>query len=451
MNRRSRFVLFGAVLVGVALAGFVGARWMWFRKEPAPLPQVRMEELHPLVAAAIQKAMDDVRADPRSGAAWGQLGAAFMIHGMRPDAIYAFRQAAELDGEEPRWHYLLGFELAFESPENALSPLHRAVELVDAKDPSNSAPRLRYAELLLQLDRVKEAEDEYSRVRRSDPGNARALFGSGLAAMARAEFADAESYLREASKSPLCRRKACARLASLAQRRGSAEAAELTRQASSPPSDLPWNDPYVDPLYGLDQARETLFHMARKRSLSGEGAVPFEELVQVFPSGRAYLALATARREAGDRIGAEEALRQALDLPDFRVPAEYALSTLLYDDAERLSKQPTDRDRMVKRATEAMEHLKRALEQKPDHALSHFKLGEVQILLGQRADAIRSFRAGLECRPELSEGHLLLGEALAADGQRELAGRELEEAVRLATPAEEKRARQALQRFNPHP
>ncbi|HXD85527.1 MAG TPA: tetratricopeptide repeat protein [Urbifossiella sp.] len=444
-----RLALVGLLILALAVAGFFAARWAWFRGEPPAIPHPQLEGVHPFVVEAVNKALGEVRADPRSGPAWGNLGIVLMMNGLRRDAIYALQQAAQLDSDEPRWHYFLATQLEYETPEQAVAPFRRAVELVDANDPANVAPRLRLAQLLLQLEQLKEAEVNYAEVRRLEPDNSQALYGSGLVAMAQGDFEQAEAYLRQAVKSPSCRRKASSRLAYLVQRRGG-DASEFARQATLPPKDLAWKDPYMDRVRGQDQARESLFQAAHQRE-AREGPAPFQELVQLFPSGRSYLALASALMRSGDRIGAEEAFRKAVEEPDLRVPAEFTFGAFLYQDAEKLSHKPADRDEMLKRAREAADHVREALKIKSDHAFSHLKLGEIQLLLGERADAIRSFRAGLECRPELSEGHLLLGQALARDGQKELARKELEEAVRLASGPEEKPARQALEQFNKLP
>ncbi|HEY2909345.1 MAG TPA: tetratricopeptide repeat protein, partial [Gemmataceae bacterium] len=392
-----RLALVGLFVLALAVAGFFAARWAWFRGEPPAVPQLQLEGVHPLVANAVNKALDEVRDDPRSGPAWGKLGTVLMVHDLRRDAIYALRQAVELDSDEPRWHYFLGYEMRFETPEAAVAPLRRAVELVDAKDPANTAPRLRLAMLLVELDQLKEAEEHYSQVRRLEPDNSQALYGSGLVAKGRNDYELAESYFRQAVQSPSCRRKAASRLAFLIQRRGG-DASEFARQATLPPKDQPWPDPYMDQVRNLEQARESLFQEAGRRETRGEGPGPFLELVQLFPSGRSYLALASAYLRAGDRVAAEDAYRKAIEEPDVRVAAEFTFGAFLYEEAEKLSHRPVDRDKMRKRAKEAEEHVREALKLKPDHAFSHLKLGEIQLLLGERADAIRSFRAGLECR-----------------------------------------------------
>jgi tetratricopeptide (TPR) repeat protein len=395
----------------------------------------------------ITLALDRVNRDRRSARAWGRLGMVLLVHRLQHEAVVCLTQAEQFDPHEPRWSYFLA--LAVEDPEKSLPPLRRAVERAAVSDPLNSAPRLRLAEVLLQLGQEEEARQELQTVQKEEPDNSRAAFGLALVALARGEERPAEEHLNRAARSPDCRRKAYAQLAQLAGRQGRAEAAEFSRRANLPPKDRPWKDPYLEECRPFDHGAESLFQQAQQREASGderEGVAAYRELTDTLPGARSYLALGAALARAGDRVGAEAAFRKALTQPDLRVAAQFCLGAFLIEEAQRLAKLPEQQAQARERALEASEHLRQAIQLKPDHALAHVKRGEVLRLLGRRQEAIRSFRAGLECRPELAEGHLLLGETLAEDGQGEAARQSLEEAERLAAPGD-RRARQLLDRL----
>jgi tetratricopeptide (TPR) repeat protein len=438
----SHRVVLWSLLLGLGLLLSLGAAWFLLRRTPPAVPQLSLERLSPVVVKAISRCRDDVERDPRSGPAWGRLGMMLMIHSLRPEAIRCLSQAADLDPREPRWPYLLGMQLALEEPDRALPPLRRSVELAARSDPTNSTPRLRLAELLLQLDRPDEADQEYRTVQSVEPDNPRALYGLALVALARNDLPAAEEHLKKVAENPHTRQKACAHLAALLERRGSAEASAYLRQANRPPPDLPWQDPYMDEIVRLDQAPEALYRQARKREAE-EGELGYRDLTEVLPGARSQLALGGSRRRTGDLEGAEAAYRKALEYPEMRVATEFALGEFLAEDAERLNDRPDQRDRARERAEDAVEHFRQALLLKADHAQAQLLLGRMFRLLGRRKDAINAFRAALDGHPELMEGHLLLGETLAEEGQREAARRSLEEAVRQSAQGDD-RARKAL-------
>jgi len=203
------------------------------------------------MAAVVSQALEGVHRDSRSGTAWGRLGRVLAVYSFAPEAEHCLSQAGRLDPEEPRWPYLLGVQVAGADREKALPHLLHAVELVARADRFNSAPRLRLAETLVQLDRAEEAKEHYLKVLRVQPDNARAQYGLGLVALAQDDPRAAEEYFTRAAQSPLARRKAYAQLARLAQGRGSADAEEFARRATQLPRDVAWPDPYVEESYRL--------------------------------------------------------------------------------------------------------------------------------------------------------------------------------------------------------
>jgi tetratricopeptide (TPR) repeat protein len=86
---------------------------------------------------------------------------------------------------------------------------------------------------------------------------------------------------------------------------------------------------------------------------------------------------------------------------------------------------------MQKRRAEAIPHLRRAIELKPDYASAYEILGECLQEEGDLPGAIDAFRTLLKCRPADEAARLRLAELLAAHGQREEARNQLRRVLEL--------------------
>src|SRR5438128_5493330 len=103
-----RPLLVAAFLVLACGAGVV---WYYIRPKPAPTatpPEVKAEGIDPSVAAAISAARQKVLDDPRSAAAWGELGKLLLAHTFEAEAEVCFEQAERLDPDDGRWPYYRG-------------------------------------------------------------------------------------------------------------------------------------------------------------------------------------------------------------------------------------------------------------------------------------------------------------------------------------------------------
>src|SRR5258706_209969 len=90
--------------IGLILLVGVGAGWLVWRRVPTPvIPTISTGRLGPESAALIEKDLDEVRAAPRSGPAWGKLGAVLKSFEYREEARRCFETAERFDPAEPRW------------------------------------------------------------------------------------------------------------------------------------------------------------------------------------------------------------------------------------------------------------------------------------------------------------------------------------------------------------
>jgi tetratricopeptide (TPR) repeat protein len=433
--RRRRLLLLAAVLV--PLSGLVAfcCVLLLAPKPPEP-PAVPMDGVEKPVAAAIAAARERLLQQPASAEAWGQLGKLFLAHSFFLQADKCFAQAEQLDGKQPRWPYYRGLIAAQEDNRFAPAHLRRAVERGDRSDPGVLSTRLRLAEVLLEQGQDEEAEENLRVVAAKDPNNPWLLYHRGLRALAHDDPGAAVARLARLTQHPSARKKACAQLAMAYRRLGDeGQAAAFTRQAAQLPADAPWEDPYVEEYEKLQVGAHG--RLQQVRALEAEGKIP--EVVALLSginrdteSDLAHLALGINLIKLGQFNEAERALRDTLALYPDKVPAHYYLAVVLYLQAEDLSGAGGGLPESARaKYRESAEHLRRAVELKPDHSLAHMNLGRVLRALGQPDEGMKELRLAVDCKPDEARPHFFLAEALADDGQAEEGVRQLELALRL--------------------
>ena len=198
----------------------------------------------PKFAPALEAARQRVTDEPRAEGAWGDLGVLFRAHQLYPEAIACFREAAGLNPTRPRWPYLLGMVYLLDDSDSALACFRSAYRLAVQPD-ERSAARLQLADVLLERNELDEAKELYEDGLREDPNNAPCQYGLGVIAYQRGNLADAAARLRAVSNSPFVRQKAAALLAPISRQLGRAdEAQRFETQATQPPADKPWPNPF---------------------------------------------------------------------------------------------------------------------------------------------------------------------------------------------------------------
>jgi tetratricopeptide (TPR) repeat protein len=155
---------------------------------------------------------------------------------------------------------------------------------------------------------------------------------------------------------------------------------------------------------------------------------------------RPFVGLAEARQAQGDRNGALEALKQAVQVDPKSLAANYQLGLLHFDSGEKLWAAGRD-DAARAEFREAVTWLDNALAINPDFGKGLLLKGAaLHRFLGQPEDGLALLRRFVQLRPEAGEGHLLLGQALADSGQAEAAAVSLRRAVELAPPGDHRAA-----------
>ena len=439
MGRRGTIL----ILLGVALAGAAG--WYVWRRSTAPVPpEIASEGLDPELAEAITKARQKIHADPYSAQYWGDLGKLLRAGQFVPEAAACFAEAERLEPSNLRWPYLQGEALRLLDNSAALAPLERAATLAGSGD--TVAPSLRLAEVLLALGRNEGAEKQLRRALEIEPDDPTVHYDLGVVALARNDLDDSLAHLKHGEHSPFTQRRACILLAGVYRRMGRNEEADrYSRKTDKLPQDGNWIDPFL--AESLTVGRPARLQEINQLELRGNYRAAVEQLTtltQERPDYLVYVALGRNLGKLGDFVGAEHALRSAIEMAPEKFKAYQDLSQLLWVRADQ--DERTNRDRARGEFEEAAATARQAIARQPHSAMAHVILGMSLRRLGKRPQALDTFRTAVECNPNLAEAHLFLGETLAEGGQTTEARVSLRRAVELAPDDPHPRA--ALAKLN---
>src|SRR5262245_5512739 len=182
MNDASRIPARMTVAAVIVLLIAVGW-WAWRAYRAAPLanlPSIDLTQASPAVKAAISRELDAVRADARSGRAWGRLGLVLRAHEFGAEANLCLAIAGRLDPQEFLWPYIEGVSLTISDPHTAMGCFRRAARL----SPQDPFPHYRLGELLLQEPGgEEEAVQEFQQTLRIEPDSARGRLGLARCAL----------------------------------------------------------------------------------------------------------------------------------------------------------------------------------------------------------------------------------------------------------------------------
>jgi tetratricopeptide (TPR) repeat protein len=401
-KRRRRIFWLSFALVALAIAT---AYPLWRRGTTPRPPALAKSGLDRVVGALLDKTVAEVRASPRSGAAWGKLGMVLQNYDFKREARYCFAQAERFDPRQPRWPYFQGVLLASRDSRQAIDHLQRATELGgDQPD----APRLRLAQLLAEQGRLDDAERQFKELLRTQPNHAPALLGLARLSQARGQSEESTAYLRRCLTDHHTARSAYTLLAATQQRLANAAAAQTaSRLAATLPPDEPWPDPfaleasrfYVGRQAWRDQAEQLL-----KQGRRDEAGLLISRLVTEYPdAAEGWLLLGRLRVVQKECPAAEQALRRVLAIDPTSVNGCVQLGAALL---------------CQERYAEAAEVFQKAIHYKPDLDAAHFNLGYALAREGQGEAAIHSFREAIRCNPGFVDAYITLADLLSQVGQK---------------------------------
>jgi tetratricopeptide (TPR) repeat protein len=381
----------------VALIAALAVRW-WMT--PPEIPRPDLAGADPELIRVIDNAEAAVRRAPRSAEAWGELGLLLSAHRYAPQAEACFDRAAELDRDEWQWLYAKALSQTKDRPDQAIATLRDAIVRDSAAEPA----KLLRGELCALLGRNEEAERQFRDVLKSSPENARAQVGLARLSYAAGKYEEARELLELLRHHPNERRSARELMAQIHQRTGDEEAAQrLALEASKLPADVPWSD---DPLAArMESLRVGKTHyLKRITELREAGDVEeanalSQEAEQRYP-GLYHVVEASLRMDRGDAAGAEQALRQALDLDPGSLETQLELGKALA--AQGKSRQ-------------AEQRLRELLGREPSYGPAWLELGRT--LHDQPEEAIAALETAVRYMPRSPEAHESLGDSLKKAGR----------------------------------
>jgi tetratricopeptide (TPR) repeat protein len=433
-RRAGRYVLCGAVLLGLAAAAAFGLNW-WLPTATPPDPPLPTIVEDPEVGLAIQRARDEVLKNPRSADAWGEMGKTLWGNVFDLEADRCFAEAVRLAPDNAQWIYARAHIAANRDPERAVPLFRQAVAHSISWPDGAQGMRLKLAETLQSHQEIDEAEGMFQDELRRTPGDARATFGLGLIALTRGNDRAAEEYLSAVTTDRCARKKATAQLAALAAVRGDATAAaDWEKQCRALPDDSPWPDPFLEQLIPYKVGRrywERTVSELEKDHRYKEAAEVFLRQIDENPTPLAYTGAGANLAGMEDYDRALPFLQEALRLDPNFAHAHHALGFALFNRASKALQQSPQSPQAKLWLADAVDHERRATELKPDHSWAYLCWGMSLRQLGEPTKAIEVFQQGLACHPELFEMQIAMAETYLDLGQFAEAEPYLENARRL--------------------
>jgi tetratricopeptide (TPR) repeat protein len=430
INQRDRGPFWGRpaaeVIVFLVIVVFcIGAGFWWYWHSGPTPPDITRDDLEPAVAMVIEDARQNVIRHPRSWDAWGHLGMVLLAHKFPEEARVSFAQA-ESGSKDPRWPYYQGMILTLTDNSAAIAKFHQAANLCHHDEPDT--PRLKLADALVEGGEWQEAKKEFDHLLRlesatypHDPAHVLAHLGLARIALDQGDSKEALIHLEKAKSSPYSRKAAHALLATCYQMRGDSVSVKKELQiVAQLPGDLPPPDPFNDELIKLRVDKRSRFKKATQllsENRLTEAADALQKLVEEFPDmDMAWRILGRTQLQMGNLGGAEHSLKTALRLHSDSVEGQYYLGLIMLNR---------------KKYEAAKSYFIRAIELKPDHALSHYQLARCWKEQGDWHAAMESLETAIRCQPFMAEAHRDLGELLAQAGRIKDAREHLRQAIEL--------------------
>ncbi len=382
MKRIARLTL---ALWLVALAGPASAA------EEAAVRHPDLSGLEPAVAeqiGQIRRALSDQLAksgaEPREGAtAYGDLGEVYLAYGWNDAAADCFRLAAQRDGKEVAWPYLLGAaEQAAGRFDSASAAYTRALEL----SPAAGVAAIRLGEIRLLEGRPDEAETILKRALAVPALSPSAHSLLGQTALARRDWPAAIEHLEAALAAVPDANRLHHPLAQAYRGQGDrAKAEEQLAQAGQVGLKPP--DPLLDAATALRTGERLALMSGRTAARAGryaDAAQEFRRALAARPeSVEARVNLGTMLANLGDRPAAVEQFRDALKRDPDNATAHFNLASML---------APTERQ-------EALTHVEAALAARPQDAEARRFRAQLLRDAGRLEDALSEYVRAVELAP----------------------------------------------------
>jgi tetratricopeptide (TPR) repeat protein len=384
-----------------------------------PDPPMPSNVKDPDVVRAIESERQKVHDNPRSAAAWGDLGVILLAHQCYPEADRCLEEASRLAPDNGRWAYFRFIIAATIAPQKMLEFLRQAEKGSGSMSPEDRrAVRLRLAEALLERHELDEAEALFREEVRRKPNDPRANFGLGMIARLRNENNAATDLLTVACNHPAARKKTLTQLAALARIRGDLKAAEgFEKEVAALPSDNSWEDPFYHLLIQKqagDVGRKRVTTRLERSGRPAEAADIYLERLRQDPTPEplTYIAAGYNLARSGNFEDGLPLLRKGVQLDPDSANPHFRLAEALFLQADAEHRRHPDSTDARMWFADAAAEARRATELKKDHAFAYVIWGWSLLKRDEPGAAVEPLRKAVECRPEMFAAQLALGEAL---------------------------------------
>jgi tetratricopeptide (TPR) repeat protein len=446
---KTRKLLIASLLL-VAVIGLAVTGWYVWRKRATPEPPaIPLADVEAPMAEVIRKAQDEVRRDPRSAEAWGNLGMILAANGFDTlSSLECYERAERLNPNDATWPYLLGLDLFINGrPHDAIPQFAKALDLT--RDPEHrTAVLFRLGLILIEDGQLDRAEQYLRELNKLDPNGPRVHYGLGLVAFARNDAETAREHLSLLTDVPFARKHANGVLATLSAA-DPEQARKYHEQVKQLPTDQNWPDPFVTTVrkFKYDRMRRIArFHELRDAGRSREAVRFLQSFVAQSPDEEVCTVLAYALFEDGQIEPAEQMFRQLINYDARNVKAHLYLGMTLYLQGKKAVAEADGKDRARKFLEEAIVEEDRALALDPGLGKAFAFRGHSLRYLGRNDEAATFLRRAVLADPDVWETHMFLGETLGELGQFPDALEHLKYAIELA-PTNDERPQKALEKW----
>lgn len=405
------------------LAVLLVAAGLWFALRPRmtliPVPTVDLTGASREVASAISSARQRALAEPKSAAAWGDLGMWLLAHQYEHEANLCLGQAARLDPNDARWPYLLGLNLAVSHREQAIQEFRRAIGLRDHWPVAH----LRLGELLLAQEEFDAAKQELDIAFQQDANSSRACFNLSHWFLMRGDPSTSLLWAIRAARLAPESRSIHELLASIHHRLGNRDEAvqELQLAEQSSTEELGWHDELAAKVLTLRKDAGSFLELAQSL-MNGRR---FDEALQVLREG-----LRQSDRDVRLYIALAQTLNQLQRSEEVKALCRTAITR--HPDSAELRFQRGVSEFQSGKVADAERSFREAIRIKPDHAFAHYNLGHVLLKLDHPDEAETAFETAAELRPLFVFAHVNAARLQMKRGELLRAKGHLREAARVA-------------------
>jgi len=425
---------------------------------------VETQGMETRVAKIYQESVDAAKFDPESADAWGRLGMVLHVHDFFTPAIAAYAEAARLNPGDFRWRYFRAFleDVTGGDPAVTLAEFEAALSI----RPKYVTLLLRYGDALIRAQRLEDAEKAYLRATTIDPNYGAAMRKLGEARMA---LGQTDAAIRTLERSAALDPRVGATWALLAQLHHRAGNADLAGQAMTRSEQLGTEIPPLEDPIMLEVAyfgssgilcRRRAEELVRNK-MWDEALNNVKVAIEVQPNdAEAYVIRGRAHYGLGQAEQADIAFRKAIEIDGMRLDARLGLANLALarnDVAgaemfleQMLALNPQAQSALIRLATirggqgrreEALELFTRAGAAGELDAAGHVNWAALLLEMQNPREALPHLVKAVNMRPDYAQAHYLLAVTLESDGQKENALKHYARAAELDPTNERARER----------